>query len=348
MQNGSAREMHGWWVMNFIESDNDKPDTFYLCRFIEQRNANSFEKMLVVFDELINKKISIGVVAIYDCKTDTFLIVSDGDRSMYIGIDVVTKNKIDYLSSISNSWSDEYSFRGWMVCDMQWNIKKRNFEYLNKYVEKYKSTKPARQSTLESEYEWYRSSHEYSNVNDTPPTSSSASKPHGAGGAHSRDWGGTWSTNPPFAKKWETFDEKGTQIPKKEIIKDEKSFQDYIDEIKKANGGTKIYNDDIPLFLDNVFWSLDELYNKFYNLYRHAIERMWSDDEASVHVQVQIATRMGSVQSTYLDEAERLGKVWLDGFFDKGCEKYIQDENKIQEFLAEKEYEFDGVIEWLI
>ena len=77
MQNGSAKEMHGWGIMNFIESNEDKPDTFYLCRFLEERGADDFNKMLDVFSELEKKKISLGVVVVYDMLENNYFCISD-------------------------------------------------------------------------------------------------------------------------------------------------------------------------------------------------------------------------------------------------------------------------------
>lgn len=162
MQNGSAKELHGWGVMNFVDSDDTRSDTYYLARLMETRWADTFSKMLEVFNELIAKRVSLGVVVIYNTEDNTFFIVSDGARSLYIGLNVLDNNYIDYFSSISNTGSDEFSFRGFMVVDAPTGeILNKNIEYLNKYTKKSVAKQPVTYSRFndEDDYEYCSPSH---------------------------------------------------------------------------------------------------------------------------------------------------------------------------------------------
>ena len=124
--------------MNFIESNEERPDTYYLARFLEERDADDFNKMLVVFSELEKKNISLGVVIVYDMLTDTFFCISDGARSLYVDLDLENQ-RIEYFSSIDDDGDDGYSFFGWFVSDMEGNVISSEFKYFNKYVEKKKA-----------------------------------------------------------------------------------------------------------------------------------------------------------------------------------------------------------------
>ncbi len=358
MQNGSARELHWWGVMNFIESDDDRPDSFYLARLLEERDADDYVKMVTVFSELERKKISLGVVVVYDMLTDTFLCISDGARSLYVWLDDEEK-KIDYFSSLDDSWDDGYSMYGWFISDMKGIISHSEFKYLNKYVEK-KTTPPASsyygiqsshrrfdsatQTWIEvptNLYNWDRDaedeyySNRYANALEArertkvDPSWGDNKAPNDIKNKTTYGWNQTALIVQKEEKVYEIW---GTRA-KTEI---EKALEDIARWYQRDYDWLDTYSDNVVL---NVGWLLEtavftELEEYFFDRYRHAQER-YQQWEKWVTYQ-KLLTNLEQCMEAIEDELGIRRDLWVDNFYELDSPKQISDTQAIDTWIENK------------
>lgn len=326
MQNGSARELHWWGVMNFIESDKELSDTYYLARFLEERGANDFNLMMEVFAELIKKKISLGVIVVYDLLDNNFLLMSDGDRSMYI--EFSWENQLEYFSSINDEWSDEYSFIGWLIANNKWEVLGCEFKELNKYKKKY--TAPSTSTTqaysdyysgsvCDDENYYYRAHRARTQTSllpwATPPS------------------GRTWQVQEKN-KSWNWGTGTTTWNPLNESTVEKKDRKTNI--LLEEDPRKGKFSDDVELIITDVIETsfLIQLENYINSKYADCTRLVMDWDYWP-----EYRNMVGAIEAAIDSIREDMNgtkRRWLDGFFDKWSDKYMQDARIFDEYIREK------------
>ena len=345
--------------MNFIESDDDRPDSFYLARLLEERDSDDFPKMITVFAELERKKISLGVVVIYDMLTDTFLCISDGARSLYVWIDSDEK-KIDCFSSLDDTWDDGYSFYGWFISDMTGNISHSEFKYLNKYVEK-KTTAPASSyygthwdnrrydsatqtwiNVTNPLYNWDRDSEDeyysnrYANALEAKERTKQLPPSWGDGKAPNNIESKTTTNGNQTAlivQKEEKVYEIWNTRAKTEI---EKALEDIAIWYARDYDWLDSYSDNCVL---NVRWLLEtavftELEEYFFDRYRHAQERYQKWEKWATYQ--KLLTNLEQCMEAIQDELGIRRDLWVDNFYEVESPKQLSDTQAIDTWIENR------------
>lgn len=306
--------------MQFIDSDKDMSDTYYLARLIEERSADSFAKMVDVFSELEKKKISLGVIVIYDMLANKFLCISDGARSLYIDFSDDEQNKYNYFSSISDSGDDEYSFYGYFIWDMKWNVIQSEFKFVNYH-------KPAPVVPVQPKlpapnpyYGWDRD-----DGYDYPPSRGE--------GKSSKAIGNGVKGVTSLTKGYKSLKEE-----KENYWKENKTSEISDEKINIFNKKREEeYSDDIVLFVE---WLMENtittnVASEFYLLYADGVQRalQWIND-GEIHK--HIVDTLNEYFVVINDEYEQLRWEWLEWFWDKWSSKYLNDLSIIDSYIDDK------------
>ena len=135
LQNGSSNAIHDWGIIHFLSEVKTHSDTYYLSKFIEEKGCNSLNDIAELLGKLIRSWVNLGVICVVDTSNDTILLLSDGCRSLHIDIDE-SETIINWFSSLTDKWDDDYFFKWFILLDFQWNIFNIKYEYLNKVVVK--------------------------------------------------------------------------------------------------------------------------------------------------------------------------------------------------------------------
>lgn len=317
--------------MHFAEWDKDMSDTYYLARFIEERDADSFQWMIDVLSELERKKISLGVVIVYDMLEDEFMCLSDGARSLYIDFADDENTKYNYFSSISDNDNDGYSFYGFFISDMNWNILTSEFKFVNKIEEKLPVV-PLKQPALTSpDYMWNRD-----DGYDYPPSRGDSKAP---------------KSNYKRASSRAISTEKSSYIKTTPsyLWKEDKISKEIIEKLNVFNTRRlEEYSDDVVLYLEWLMETtlVNNLIKWFQLSYNDGVERslQWLN---SWTVYDHIINSLTGQVELILDEYEQLRGEWMEWFFDNGSQKYKQDLSIIDLYIDESIQNLNNQIEQL-
>lgn len=298
--------------MNFIDSDSEKTDTEYLWKFIEQRGADTFEKMVTVFAELEKKKISLWVICIYDTVNQTAFVISDGARSMYLCFHPQNENKMQYFSSISDGGSDEFSFYGWFVVNMEGDVLAKEFKYFNKYDEKKKTST-------------YSHGQDYSSYHKHTPNYAPTSNAYSRGG-----WGQNKVSDEKASNSWIPFAKKGTET--------------WVGKTPKGTQMTIEYNETIVFSIEDNFISYLEKYeDEVVSKYWEVVEALMLGYSSWKAHEKRIADLTKAIEA-WNANAKYYKTQWRLGFLDAFCQKWIEDEMQIESYINTKNEEFQEMV----
>lgn len=361
MQNGSAKEMHGWGVMNFIESDDDKSDTYYMARFLEERGADTFAKMVNVFSELEKKKISLGVVVVYDMLNNTYICISDGARSLYVDLDLENQS-INYFSSLDDSGDDGYSFYGWFVWDNDWRLLQSEFKYLNQYIEKktypitsqygasydnrrYDSATwvwitgrgrtPLHNTDIDDETEYYANAY----ANQAAARSALHSAPPSWGDMKAPKSNVALLTDKVVSNQTALIVTTGKEEALSRDWESKESIENALKEIRKYNKDYEwldCYSDDmeldvVSLLETNTYTELEEY---FYDRYRDAQIRIEQDIKWRTFQ--RIIDNLEECMRAIQEELDTRKNLWIDNFYEIESPKEKRDTFAIDKWIEDK------------
>lgn len=125
MQNWTDKKFHWWGIVEWLNIN--ASDTFMLLHFIE-RHVSSLSKVPALLDSMSSRWFSFGVIIIGD-KNWNMLMYSDWDRSMWIEFEDENKKRIKWFRSTVKT--KEFDFKGYMMFDINGNVKKLEYTKLN-------------------------------------------------------------------------------------------------------------------------------------------------------------------------------------------------------------------------
>ena len=151
----------------------DNSDTYYLSKFIEEKKAMSLSDIQVVLSGLNRCWVELWVICAVDTLSKEILLYSDGHRSLVVNTNA-DESIMHSFSSLTDSWSDEFSFSGFAILDFDWNISTIDYLYKNKkkipktssvvvtHKQYKKSSIPYSSYEEEEYYNWYTSTNKTS------------------------------------------------------------------------------------------------------------------------------------------------------------------------------------------
>lgn len=157
LQNGSSQIMHDWGIINYLSEVKTHSDTYYLSKFLEEKGCKSLNDIADTLGKLVRSWVNLGVICVVDTTNDTILLLSDGCRSLHVELDM-TETIVEWFSSLTDKWEDDYFFKWFILFDFQWNIYNIKYEYLNKVI--VKTQKPLYPVTW-AYWDWYSNFDDY-------------------------------------------------------------------------------------------------------------------------------------------------------------------------------------------